>query len=123
MPGKAATSAKADICRVIDALDLHVLIEEAQALKAQRAALDSCGGGEEEAAATARVERMFVELLDTMHEQCTFAQEQAVEAKITLSHRVAKYRRMLWYGMVWDGCLELLNEVGDVLFLVFKLPQ
>ena len=26
---------------------------------------------------------------------------------------MAKQQRMLYYGMVWDGCLELVNEAGE----------
>ena len=69
-----------------------------------------------------RVLGKFEDMLDTMHTVGSEAQEQAPAAGATLSHRVAKHRRQVWYGMVWDSVLELLNEVGDVLFLIFKLP-
>ena len=134
----------------VDALQLDAIIQAAQALKEKcaplkkHAALEKQqqhdvegGGGDAERVKEQRValggggspadvahaQQMFVNLVDLLHTAGKSAQQRANEAGIKLSHAVAKQVRMLYYGMVCDCCLELVNEAGDVLFLVLKLPE
>ena len=108
----------------MDAVDPDAVIEDMRALSRARAALRAASKrGAAERAEMADAQAVLVDALDTMHAAGAAVQEKADDAGIDLSHGVAKQRRMLRYGEAFDAMLELLNEAGDVLFLMFKLPQ
>ena len=126
----ARTAGSADLRDVaatllaMDAVDPDAVIEDMRALSRARTALRAASKrGAAERAEMADAQAVLVDALDTMHAAGAAVQEKADDAGIDLSHGVAKQRRMLRYGEAFDAMLELLNEAGDVLFLMFKLPQ
>ena len=94
--------------------------EASETLRAQLATLEREGASEKDVQDACTGGAAMVDTMQTA--SIADVLDWLEEAGATLPHRAAKVRRALRYGVVWDTLLELLNEIGDVLFLFVKLP-
>ena len=94
--------------------------EASEMLRAQQATLEREDASEQDVQDACTGGAAMVDTMQTASSPDVL--DSLEEAGATLPHRAAKVRRALRYGVWWDTLLELLNEIGDVLFLIFKLP-